>query len=165
MYHVKNYYVAFGLLQANVLPWSNLSKYCTEASYNAEILKKDRILHHSVAAMLPKFNACHWHADSWRQAAKLLCCWWESRQTWYGSLCWPNNDGAEDACLPIDYVILHLLQTCTHAHTHTNVFYSDILENSTEHWSGTSKEPSLHHCLSSSTPLAEWLKSPAVITF
>lgn len=53
----------------------------------------------------------------------------------------------------------------THTCTLCTVAFSDIFENVTQRWCGTSKVPSLHHCLSSSTLLAEWLKSPAMITF
>lgn len=50
-------------------------------------------------------------------------------------------------------------------HALCTVAFSGIFENVTQRWCGTSKAPSLHHRLSSSTLLAEWLKSPAMITF
>ncbi len=60
-------------------------------------------------------------------AAEPLCCCWEARQSWHGSLCWLNNVGARDLCLPIYDVILYLLRMHTHTHTHTHTHYCVLL--------------------------------------
>lgn len=85
----------------------------------------------------------------------------QAQQTKHVSLCWLCSVTAEDLCLPTNDVSLPEIHTCTLC----TVAFSDIFENVTQRWCGTSKAPSLHHRLSSSTLLAEWLKSPAMITF
>lgn len=112
--------------------------------------------HYSLLKMLLGFRGCHWLTVSWHQA----CVTDSARRPLLA-----DTAAAQDLCLPIDDVVLFAADTHTHTQAHTVSSSSDILENSAQHWCGTSKPPSLHHCPSSSTPLAQWLKSPAMITF